>query len=97
MTDADDRQLSEWAARHDVQFLLRQLPWSEKVELTLPAYDEMDSGVAWIKTIESWLAEYKQIVALAKSSAAEMATELAELRDQRAAVRSFFGTTDRTQ
>lgn len=83
-----------FATRYNLTVTLESLPYAGQVELRAPRWD-YGSDDEFMARITLWLTSYRDVVAAAKTTTARMASELSELRNERAAVRSFFGNTNR--
>lgn len=69
---------------------IRGLPQSDTIGIG-DWTDQSDGD--FVLFVAEWLVAYGNRVAVIQTTAASMARELTELREQRAAVRSFLGTT----
>lgn len=80
-------------SRRGITRRLRDLRYSASVGAPLPVVDDDQTEVEFLQAVSAWLDEYGQRLIVAVDTTSDMAAELKTLRDQRAAVRSFFGTT----
>ena len=83
-----------YETRQKLEIVLNNLPHSS----ALPPPPKYNYGCDrdFVDAVTSWLSTYGGVVATARSTHAEMAKELTQLRNERAAIRSFFGTKEGT-
>jgi hypothetical protein len=89
-----DQDEPDHATRYNLRCVLRDLPYAGALPPP-PEWSTSADGL-FMAMVAEWLTEYSQVVAVARSTHADMARELTELRDQRSAIRSFLGTTEGT-
>lgn len=81
-------------ARLDVVAALENLPYrhaaSSRVPMPVANYEQ--DGTAFLEAITPWIESLGKSLTLIYQTSVEMQTELTTLREQRQAVREFFGT-----
>jgi hypothetical protein len=79
-------------AKGALTIAIRELPQADTVG-QMPWGDGL-TDAEFVATAAAWLNSYAARVGQIQTTAASMSAELIELRNQRAAVRSFFGITE---
>lgn len=93
--DEDADELTEkddiYVHRNEVCLYLRQLRYSNSVPEPMPSSDPDRRECDFLEDVRLWLHAFDKVLSAVSDTTTTMAAELAELRNQRKAVRDFLG------